>query len=148
MRRRHSACRVDRGFGRGAERNDVAIAATVSDAGAGAGAIPAPPSVDLPILQTAAFEGRTDVVLGNPAASICIDLHGDGSDTTEIWRNAFAEIAAHDSACLRVFGEHRISGELTLPDIPQLDIVGFGAVVRKIEAGDGVPAVLWLPRAW
>jgi hypothetical protein len=84
-------------------------------------------------LATEAFERRADIVLGNPAASACIDLHGDGSDTTEIWRSAFAEIAAHDSACLRVFGEHRISGELTLPDVPQLDIVGFGAVVRKVN---------------
>lgn len=95
--------------------------------------LPTPPQVDLPILQTAAFEGRTEVVLGNPGASICIDLHGDGSDTTEIWRNAFAEIASHDTACLRVFGEHKISAELTLPDLPQLDIVGFGAVLRKIK---------------
>ena len=63
-------------------------------------------------------------------------IHGDGSDSTALWQEAFAGIAAAGRGAILTTGQHLISQELTLPDVAALDISGEGdATLKKAKPG-------------
>lgn len=75
-------------------------------------------------------------VLGAPPAGSLWTIHGDGSDTTELWRQALAAIAVAGGGTVQATGEHLISRELALPDVPRLHIEGIGGAVLRKTAPD------------
>lgn len=84
----------------------------------------------------AAAANGPGIALGSLKPDSCFDLLGDGSDTTALWKEALARVGAAGGGCVRVFGEHKISDRLDLPDCFYLEIAGFGAVVRKGRPGE------------
>lgn len=75
-------------------------------------------------------------VLGRPRPGSLWVIHGDGSDTTDLWEEALAAVGAAGGGAVRATGEHLISRALTLPDVARLEIAGEdGALLRKADPG-------------
>jgi len=87
-------------------------------------------------LRAQSVDTTRSVTRGTPRPGSLWTLHGDGSDTTSLWREALRGIAGAGAGAIRVTGDHLITRELTLPDVEALEILGEGvAVLRKGEPG-------------
>lgn len=60
-----------------------------------------------------------------------IDIVGQDQDTTAAWQAALAAIEKAGGGCIRASGPQRLSAELLLPDVPQLEIIGCGCTLKK-----------------
>lgn len=84
----------------------------------------------------AAAANGSAIALGALKPDSAFDLLGNGGDTTDLWKEALARLGTAGGGCIRVFGEHKISARLDLPDAAYLEIAGFGAVIRKDRPGE------------